>query len=131
MRNGDAVEIAGVCEMEDETALKMGVGEVGPVGSWGGDSGVVIELEGAFGVCEGGQGGEDGLFAGDFVEDVIIVVVEEFCTTAFEVLNEDDSVLEGLNHVIPRVAVVGEPFEAHDVMRCRIEFIQFIFSEVG
>lgn len=115
--------------MEDKAALKVVMCEVGPVGSWGDDGGVVVELEGAFGVCEGGEGGEDSLFARDFVEDVIIVVVEDFCITAFEVLNEGDSVLEGLNHVIPRVAVVGEPFEAHDVMSCGIEFIQFVFSE--
>ena len=51
--DGDAVEVASFREMDDETALKVIVCEVGPVGSWGGDGGIVVELEGAFGVCEG------------------------------------------------------------------------------
>ncbi|MFX1319889.1 MAG: hypothetical protein ACFE9O_12225 [Promethearchaeota archaeon] len=72
---GDAVEFAGFGDEEDKAAVEVVVCEVGPVGSWGGDGGTIVELEGALSVSEGGEGGEDGGFAGDFIEDVVVVVV--------------------------------------------------------
>ena len=75
--------------------------------------------------------GEDGVFAGDFVEEVVVVgVLDELCALGLEVFDEGDAVVEGGDDLVPGGAVVGEVLETHDVVAVDVELVPLFVGEV-
>ncbi len=129
--DADALDVAGLVDEKGDASVEVVVGEDGPVGSGGGEFGAVVEAEGASCVGDVGEGGVDGLFVGDFVEEVVVVVVlDEVGALGLQGFDDGDAVVEGGDDLVPGGAVVGEPFEAHNVVAVYVELVELVFGEV-
>lgn len=102
---------------EDEGSSDGFVFEVESMGGGCSEGGAVVELEVVGVVGDFGEGGVEGDFVRDVIEEVVVVVVlDQDGASGFEFIDVCDAVIEGIDDFVPSVAVVGEPFESHDAI---------------